>query len=71
LFLKCFDIYRGLKTNLVLTTPAVNVNDGQLNQTKKSAIDFINPSLVGNMWCFQHGDYMLFLLSKIYKKYNK
>ncbi|WP_405284132.1 hypothetical protein [Methanobrevibacter sp.] len=46
MFLKCFDIHQGLKTNLVLTTLAVNVNDSQLNQIKNSAIDFINSLLL-------------------------
>lgn len=42
-----FDLkYQSLKTNLVLTTLAVNVNDGQLNQIKNSAIDFINSLLL-------------------------
>ena len=35
----------GLKTSLVLTSPPVNVNDSQLNQIKKSAIDLINSPL--------------------------
>ena len=42
-------MYQGLKTNPVLTTLAVNVNDNQLNQNKKVTIDFYQFYLIGNI----------------------
>ena len=46
----CFEmiyyVYWSLKTSILVATIAVNVNDGQLNQIKESAINFINTLLL-------------------------
>ena len=50
-----------------IDNPAVNVNDGQLNQIKKSAIDFINSLFEETITIFNTGIQYIFYYLKYIK----